>query len=243
MTSEDRAATPSGGAVVTFDRDDESEYEYVESVGGHYDSLLVVGHGRIVAPKHEIWVAPESVVSAADIASLHGAEVNGFAFAIDNLGDDGRRGDLRVSSPFGRPQLGAKVELARHPCGLSCRSQGAGRKSSRTRGSSRASAGLTSISRAAGQQAPTTRRCTASPPNSRPPKEQAAARSNSTRKIFGRPVVTRTHTLKGQGADPAITGEPPEEQSLTTSASVEPGGSGPSQPANERPPSLSSKQQ
>jgi hypothetical protein len=71
MTSEDRAATPSGGAVVTFDRDDESEYEYVESVGGHYDSLLVVGHGRIVAPKHEIWVAPESVVSAADIASLH----------------------------------------------------------------------------------------------------------------------------------------------------------------------------
>jgi hypothetical protein len=71
MTSEDRAATPSGGAAVTFDRDDESEYEYVESVGGHYDSLLVVGHGRIVAPKHEIWVAPESVVSAADIASLH----------------------------------------------------------------------------------------------------------------------------------------------------------------------------
>jgi hypothetical protein len=40
MTSEDRAATPSGGAVVTFDRDDESEREYVESVGGHYDSLL-----------------------------------------------------------------------------------------------------------------------------------------------------------------------------------------------------------
>lgn len=55
-------------------------------------------------------------------------------------------------------------------------------------------------------------------------------------------MVTAADTLTSKGDDPAITGEPPEEQSLTTSASVEPGGSGPSQPINERPPSLSRKQ-
>jgi len=49
---------------------------------------------------------------------LDGVEADGFAFAIDNLGDDGRRGDLRVSTPFGQPQLGAKVELARHALSL-----------------------------------------------------------------------------------------------------------------------------
>jgi hypothetical protein len=68
-------------------------------------------------------------------------------------------------------------------------------------------------------------------------------RKNITRKIYGRPLVAAADTLTSNGDDPAITGEPPEEQTLTTSASVEPGGSGPSQPANERPPSLSSNKQ
>jgi len=32
---------------------------------------------------------------------LDGVEIDGFAFAIENLGDDGRRGDLKVETPFG----------------------------------------------------------------------------------------------------------------------------------------------
>jgi hypothetical protein len=39
----------------------------------HQRQLLVVGHGRIVAPEHEVFVAPEAVIAAADIASLHAA--------------------------------------------------------------------------------------------------------------------------------------------------------------------------
>lgn len=34
------------------------------------------------------------------------------------MGDDGRRGALIVDTPFGRPQLGAKVELALHALSL-----------------------------------------------------------------------------------------------------------------------------
>ncbi len=77
MPCENQPATVSGGAVVTFNLDDDDEEDrYVESVGGYSTSLLVAGHGRIVAPKHEIFVAPEAVVSAADIASLHAAVLN-----------------------------------------------------------------------------------------------------------------------------------------------------------------------
>ena len=50
---------------------------------------------------------------------------------------------------------------------------------------------------------------------------------NSDEGIPGRPV-----SLSLAGVDPAITGEPPEERARR--ASVEPDGSGPSQPANER---------
>lgn len=50
--------------------------------------------------------------------ALDGVEVDGFSFTIRNLGDDGRRGDLLVDTPFGRPRLGAKVELARHTLSL-----------------------------------------------------------------------------------------------------------------------------
>ena len=52
------------------------------------------------------------------LSTLDGAQAHGFAFAIDNVGQDGRRGDLRVTTPFGRPNLGAKIELARHPLSL-----------------------------------------------------------------------------------------------------------------------------
>lgn len=57
-------------------------------------------------------------MALAALHALDGVEVDGFTFAIENLGDDGRRGDLLVDTPFGRPQLGAKIELARHALSL-----------------------------------------------------------------------------------------------------------------------------
>ena len=47
--------------------------------------------------------------------ALDGAQTRGFAFAIDDVGEDGRRADLRVTTPFGSPNLRAKIEMARHP--------------------------------------------------------------------------------------------------------------------------------
>jgi hypothetical protein len=71
MPNGNRPATASGGAIVIVDLDDDG---YAESVGGWSGhQLLVVGHGRIVAPKHEVFVVPEAVISTADIASLHAA--------------------------------------------------------------------------------------------------------------------------------------------------------------------------
>lgn len=64
------------------------------------------------------FAAPSEELALSVLAALDGAEMDGFAFAIANLGDDGRRGDLVVDTPFGRPQLGAKVELARHALSL-----------------------------------------------------------------------------------------------------------------------------
>jgi uncharacterized protein len=64
------------------------------------------------------FAAPADEVALAALHALDGVDIDGFAFAIDNLGDDGRRGDLIVDTPFGRPQLGAKVELARHHLSL-----------------------------------------------------------------------------------------------------------------------------
>jgi hypothetical protein len=73
MSDENRAATASGGAIVVVDLDDD-DGGYTDSVGGYGGhQLLVVGHGRIVAPKHEVFVVPDAVISAADIASLHAA--------------------------------------------------------------------------------------------------------------------------------------------------------------------------
>ena len=64
------------------------------------------------------FAAPDEEVALAALQTLDGVEIDGFTFAIENLGDDGRRGDLKVDTPFGRPQLGAKVELARHALSL-----------------------------------------------------------------------------------------------------------------------------
>ena len=64
------------------------------------------------------FAAPGEDLALAVLEALDGAEFDGFAFTVENLGDDGRRGDLIVQTPFGRPQLGAKVELARHALSL-----------------------------------------------------------------------------------------------------------------------------
>lgn len=64
------------------------------------------------------FAAPDEAVALAVLQGLDGVEVDGFSSAIENRGEDGRRADLRVETPFGRPQLGAKVELARHQLSL-----------------------------------------------------------------------------------------------------------------------------
>jgi uncharacterized protein len=64
------------------------------------------------------FAAADEEVALTVLQALDGVEVDGFTFAIDNLGDDGRRADLMVGTPFGRPQLGAKIELARHALSL-----------------------------------------------------------------------------------------------------------------------------
>lgn len=52
------------------------------------------------------FAAPGEDLALAVLEALDGAEFDGFAFAVENLGDDGRRGDLIVQTPFGRPRPG-----------------------------------------------------------------------------------------------------------------------------------------
>jgi hypothetical protein len=59
-------AGASGGALVILEGDEPDADE--EEGAGH--DLVVVGHGRIVKPKHGILVAPESVLWPADVESL-----------------------------------------------------------------------------------------------------------------------------------------------------------------------------
>lgn len=58
--------------------------------------------------------APDESLALAVLEDLDDVEIDGFTFALKNIGDDGRRADLTVGTPFGTPRLGAKVELARH---------------------------------------------------------------------------------------------------------------------------------
>jgi hypothetical protein len=60
---------------------------------------------------------PDQELALSVLQALDGVEVDGFGFSIKNLDDDGRRGDLRVDTRLGSPQLGAKVEVARHVTG------------------------------------------------------------------------------------------------------------------------------
>ncbi|HEY2043336.1 MAG TPA: nucleotidyl transferase AbiEii/AbiGii toxin family protein [Jatrophihabitans sp.] len=58
--------------------------------------------------------APDEALALDVLSAVDGAEIFGFRFAVERLGDDGRRGDIVVDSPIGRPNLGAKIELSRH---------------------------------------------------------------------------------------------------------------------------------
>lgn len=64
------------------------------------------------------FAAPDEDLALSTLQALDGKELEGFSFAVQNLGDDGRRGDLVVTTPFGQPQLGAQIELARHQLSL-----------------------------------------------------------------------------------------------------------------------------
>lgn len=64
------------------------------------------------------FAAPDEETALAVLDALDGADIDGFTFALQNLGDDGRRADLTITTPFGSPRLGAKVELARHALAL-----------------------------------------------------------------------------------------------------------------------------
>jgi predicted nucleotidyltransferase component of viral defense system len=64
------------------------------------------------------FAAPEEDLALAVLDAIDGADINNFRFAVTNLGDDGRRGDLIVDTPFGRPNIGAKAELSRHSLAL-----------------------------------------------------------------------------------------------------------------------------
>jgi hypothetical protein len=54
------------------------------------------------------FAAPDEKVALAVLQALDGVDIDGFTFTIDDLGDYGRRADLMVDTPFGRPQLGAR---------------------------------------------------------------------------------------------------------------------------------------
>jgi len=53
----------------------------------------------------------DEATAALVLDTLDGAQVDGFGFALQNRDGD-RRADLVVDTPFGRPGLGAKIELS-----------------------------------------------------------------------------------------------------------------------------------
>ncbi|MCL2466445.1 MAG: nucleotidyl transferase AbiEii/AbiGii toxin family protein [Micrococcales bacterium] len=64
------------------------------------------------------FAAPGDALALDALAALDGTAIDGFSFQVTGLGAEGRRGDLHVGTPFGSPNLGAKIELARHPLSL-----------------------------------------------------------------------------------------------------------------------------
>ncbi|MDR1077419.1 MAG: nucleotidyl transferase AbiEii/AbiGii toxin family protein [Propionibacteriaceae bacterium] len=64
------------------------------------------------------FAAPDEGLALDTLAAVENVDIDGFHFHATGLGDDGRRATLVIDTPFGRPNLAAKIELARHPPSL-----------------------------------------------------------------------------------------------------------------------------
>ena len=64
------------------------------------------------------FAAPDETLAIDTLSAVEDIDINGFRFQAVDLGDDGRRATLIVDTPFGRPNIAAKIELARHPLSL-----------------------------------------------------------------------------------------------------------------------------
>ncbi|MDR0365767.1 MAG: nucleotidyl transferase AbiEii/AbiGii toxin family protein [Bifidobacteriaceae bacterium] len=64
------------------------------------------------------FAAADESLAIDTLAAIGDVSIDGFRFQATDLGDDGRRATLLVDTPFGRPNIAAKIELARHGLGL-----------------------------------------------------------------------------------------------------------------------------
>lgn len=59
--------------------------------------------------------APTDDITVDTMAALANSELDGFRFRIDALEGDGRRANLVVDTPFGEPDVGARLEISQRP--------------------------------------------------------------------------------------------------------------------------------
>lgn len=59
--------------------------------------------------------APDDDVTLATMEAFADVDVDGFVFRIPELDGDGRRAQLEVDTPFGRPDIGARIEVSQRP--------------------------------------------------------------------------------------------------------------------------------
>ena len=64
------------------------------------------------------FAAADEGLAIDTLAAIENADIHDFRFHATDIGDDGRRATLLVDTPFGRPNLAAKIELARYPLSL-----------------------------------------------------------------------------------------------------------------------------
>ena len=62
--------------------------------------------------------APDDDVTFAAMEALADVNIDGFVFRIPELGGDGRRAVLEVDTPFGRPDIGARIEVSQRKLSL-----------------------------------------------------------------------------------------------------------------------------
>ncbi len=59
--------------------------------------------------------APDDTVTLAVMDALADVDVDGFRFRIPTLDGDGRRASIEVETPFGRPDVAARIEVSQRP--------------------------------------------------------------------------------------------------------------------------------